>query len=153
VFRSSAVLRCFACHSIHLRYVVFSSIINCMFRCIVFRHRSLLSFSLAYQFQSVQFCHTLFHLLSTFLLQSVFVVYVFLTFLLISEKWFFEINFRTFNSKEPIRIILTSIIFPSLKNSLVSVKHNNIYLFHFDNTFQSMNHYQAILTKFRIRCI
>lgn len=67
VFFSSAVCRCFACHSVQLRCVVFSSILNCMFHCILFLYRSLVSFSLAYQFQSVQFCHTLFHLLSTVL--------------------------------------------------------------------------------------
>jgi len=35
---------------------------------------------------------------------------------------------------------------------MISVKHNHIYLFYFDNMFQSTNHHQAISTKLRKRC-
>jgi hypothetical protein len=67
IFRPSAVFGCFVFRSFLLHCVIFSSILNCMFNCTLFRYRNLFSFSLVYQFQSVQFCHTLFNLLPTFL--------------------------------------------------------------------------------------
>jgi hypothetical protein len=74
VFRCSAIFGCSVFHSILLCCLIFSSILNSMFIFIQFRYRNLFPFTLVCQFQSVQFCHTLFHLLSTFITKCISII-------------------------------------------------------------------------------
>ena len=157
VYRSSTLFGCFVCYSVLLRCVVFSSILNCMFHCILFWYRNLFSFSLVYQFQSVQFCHTLFHLLSTFLsikkcIPGICIFHSTFHF----RKVVLRVKFQDWHLQRAYQDHLNINHMPIIKKIISCFVHRQQYLFilfYLDNMFRSIDHHQTILIKLRIRCM